>query len=409
MTTGTDTSVGTHITEVQNIADEFKADVPAPATQFGWTTDTTLGVDISTVDWERIAKEEPDNVGQWILHLHRHEYPEVRQLLRLLAHTSTRQHIWPYEVPLVWDSFERSGVPCILMQIVLEKDMFSEEPNTFKSLSYSVQLLTLLSYFLSNFSLDVYRHDCSAEHHAQRNAVIWDVVSNMDRFCKAMWGLRGLIPVLPGSSDPSEMYRLSCQFHEAACLAINSFANLYKRRHGRPVPTSSYALHFILYSWTYLDMSLLVPRPLIYTLQDAACHDTVILEEVIGTCHSYYSQHLVEKICRVLKREGTVFEEVGTMAVLCSGLFQCGPVPHDAQVHVQLSGRYRGTRCRGSDECHTKRPGPRRDSEARFGKNQTIRRQVEFHSNSQLLPCTGSKEGSPHTSQFRSGPARSPA
>jgi len=70
--------------------------------------------------------------------LHQYEDVQATQFLRTVFPEFDTQTIHKVVQKTAWDQLERSGLPGILMDIVLEAVMFSEQPDTFKLDVFSV-------------------------------------------------------------------------------------------------------------------------------------------------------------------------------------------------------------------------------------------------------------------------------
>lgn len=108
---------------------QFDNDV-IPFTQFGQQKGDGT-VDIKSIVWREVALYEPGNVVQWILYLHRHQHLESNLLILAVINILGLGAVYP----LQWVIYAETRLPCILMDIFLEPDMFSDQAGAFKACS----------------------------------------------------------------------------------------------------------------------------------------------------------------------------------------------------------------------------------------------------------------------------------
>ncbi|THH26585.1 hypothetical protein EUX98_g7603 [Antrodiella citrinella] len=233
--------------------------VSTPSTRFGKVVDVQDGVDSSSVDWKLVTRREPDKVCQWMHYLHRRAHPQVRVLLRELLSQQPHTAHGQYSLQNSgWFFLMRSDLPCILMDIVSEPGMFSDRDDAFKCVTYSVDVLVMLDHFL-----------------------VMDMVS----------------------------------------ITLSTLTELYGKTFTRAPPVSSHAIHFLIYSWTYLSPSDHY-SPTIMAIANMAQDGSLegeangVFEELVTTCRDDYVEHLTEKLSRVLADDGLDETEVHA-AALC--------------------------------------------------------------------------------------------
>ncbi|TCD66138.1 hypothetical protein EIP91_001747, partial [Steccherinum ochraceum] len=97
----------------------------------------------SSVDWQLVVAREPENVSRWISYLHIHQMHDLTPAL--VALTTSYDGIRPGTGPTQWHAYVRTHLPCVLMDIILEEDMFSRN-ESFKT-SYGCLILRILIKF----------------------------------------------------------------------------------------------------------------------------------------------------------------------------------------------------------------------------------------------------------------------
>ena len=112
-----------------------------PPTKFGRPVIRKDGAaDLSTMRWASVAQHETEKVVDWVHFLHQHNHVGIRLLLRavflVLGTFSRTEATPPHILPL------KTRLPCALMEILSEPDMFSSEASfkvcrTFPLFQYS--------------------------------------------------------------------------------------------------------------------------------------------------------------------------------------------------------------------------------------------------------------------------------
>ena len=107
-----------------------------PSTKFGRPCIRKDGtVDLSTVRWSSVVFHEPEMVVGWVSFLHQRNCVKIRPLLHAVVSvlstfksefSPSRTRMTPLRIKLF-----KTQLPCVLMDILLEPDMFSSE-ETFK-------------------------------------------------------------------------------------------------------------------------------------------------------------------------------------------------------------------------------------------------------------------------------------
>lgn len=101
-----------------------------PSTKFGKLVNVDGSANIHSIDWTRVALKEPQNVSDWIVYLHNNESPAIHSLLRRVQETLD-EIVANSQYMEQWRIYAQSHLPLILMDIVLDRKMFSPDPNVF--------------------------------------------------------------------------------------------------------------------------------------------------------------------------------------------------------------------------------------------------------------------------------------
>jgi len=110
------------------------ADIPTAPYTHG-VADVRGSMDISSMDWDLLTRKQPENVSKWIAYLHRYEYRDAsKKLLGAISRSAIdgTSYVYPFLRHPLWEVFETTGLPGVLMDIVSEPGMFSDNPDAFK-------------------------------------------------------------------------------------------------------------------------------------------------------------------------------------------------------------------------------------------------------------------------------------
>lgn len=108
---------------------------PPPRTQHAQQYDRTGSAVVTTVDWAKVVVQEPHTVVQWFIYLHHNAHPEALRFLYELGEVldiTDRFGRLRRPRPAVWTEYARQKLPCILMEVLCDPNMFSEDITVFK-------------------------------------------------------------------------------------------------------------------------------------------------------------------------------------------------------------------------------------------------------------------------------------
>ncbi|THH30452.1 hypothetical protein EUX98_g3730 [Antrodiella citrinella] len=273
-------------------------------------------IDVTSIDWWDVTMLSPSTVGTWVLYLHQKECPAANDLLDFISPTG--------EITLLadmtsftgtrhieWEALAESDLPCILMDIVSELDMFSDRQGAFKSISYSSRILDLLSHFLITL-----RNWPDADM-AKVTHVIRGLVGRMDRFCKAMWTNRHLIHTTsPSCAKSSAMFTKGCH------IAIAVLVQWHMTELNQAAPLSTLAAHFSLYQWIYDAGEHFSKMPIpshinqmLAASEAAKVH--ALFREVVDGDPSRHLPDMLTKIDGFLRDDQVSADEARTIGYIC--------------------------------------------------------------------------------------------
>lgn len=175
-----------------------------PPTRFALLADSdrSSNVYLSSVDFPRVVSFEPDRVAEWILYLHRHKQGWVVTDLLACTHMHIRSHVHaPFPQ---WISFIKTNLPIVLMDIVLEPDMFSLEkdavkvsspsflggyiPTVLQDVSYGSSILSVLVACLTIMTGLANTRSSKLEEKCTQ-----ELLARMDQFFAVMWRNRHIV------------------------------------------------------------------------------------------------------------------------------------------------------------------------------------------------------------------------
>ena len=104
------------------------------------------------VDWEAAVRDTPENVNEWMVWIHSSRSPEVAGFLQAVRGSFPEVTICVLEPRQLatWKAYVRTRLPCSLMDIVMDRDMLSDD-------SQNVGLLHLLLRFHAPLELSFNR------------------------------------------------------------------------------------------------------------------------------------------------------------------------------------------------------------------------------------------------------------
>ncbi|THH26663.1 hypothetical protein EUX98_g7527 [Antrodiella citrinella] len=123
--------------------------------------------------------------------------------------------------PPQWSAFAKQKLPCDLVDILSEPDMFSEQDGDFKNVSYGVAMLTLLH---SCMKVAVYHIEHELDEHNYTNMCLNSLFHQREKFYQAMWNKRHLIH----AQDQFAHISLALDFHTFSVQAFRCVHTLWK-------------------------------------------------------------------------------------------------------------------------------------------------------------------------------------
>ncbi|TCD61170.1 hypothetical protein EIP91_008832 [Steccherinum ochraceum] len=217
----------------------------SPSTEFSTAINADGSAHIPSIDWGRMASQEPSNAILWLTFLHNNNRFEAEDLVHAILGT-LREH---GDDLSQWSMYDRAHLPCTLMDILSSEGMFSEDMKAFKNLTYGNALLDLLAGFLgvmSNNTNKVESHDRDIFPH---------LFDKLEAFCVAMWRRRHLIPnQLDSPADDSDENFHSRLFGVSVVRVAVRLVQLYRfiNRPERSPPISSFAAHMLFHCWMFI-------------------------------------------------------------------------------------------------------------------------------------------------------------
>ncbi|TCD66121.1 hypothetical protein EIP91_001730 [Steccherinum ochraceum] len=278
--------------------------VGAPPTLFGERLLNDNSEDILTVKWPLVAAHEPKRIVEWIVYLHRRQHDWIKMLLPIMDGILAT----PSQRPRQWKVWAATKLPCILMDILLEEDMFAEDESRFTNIRYSFEVLATLHYCLTTLMgmYDVPDTNAFVDNHDRECAAA--LLSRMERFVDLMWTKRHLIPRNPGpnGSDPDHDYGDFLQFalHSHKCML--AMCQIYDREHQTTPPPTFRAAQFLVYYWTYTNPSsdtAQIQKFLHYFIQD---HRDLVPHQFIRpvlSFHEHFLRDFTAQLCRFMRDE----------------------------------------------------------------------------------------------------------
>ncbi|TCD65185.1 hypothetical protein EIP91_003007 [Steccherinum ochraceum] len=281
---------------------------------------------IGRVSWSLVVSEEPEKVAAWLLYLHRREHRIVYELAVVL--TDVLKSVTRKEHPQQCKIWAQTRLACVVMDLVMEPGMFSDDEDSFKNLVYGSQLLSLLRFSLRILvgKYDVPYKRQYADRHDRDCAK--DLLTRMEAFINAMWNLRHLIPKNPTSdADLGRHHERFLQFASPAHKCVLTMTQIYDKEHKRTPPPQMRAAHFVLYYWTYspnVKDCVVVQKFLHYSITDHQEDPSAFALSVLRA-HPAFGLDLSMKICSLLRDEECVDYRAQTLMSICAHFVQHAP------------------------------------------------------------------------------------
>ena len=99
-----------------------------PASRFVTCTDGLP--DTESAQWSQVMIEEPKHVADWLYYLHHTEDEAFLDLITVLLQNIVKAT--HNEEPLCWPALVKTNLPTVLMNILLDPEMFSQEEDALK-------------------------------------------------------------------------------------------------------------------------------------------------------------------------------------------------------------------------------------------------------------------------------------
>ena len=87
-------------------------------------------LNLDSINWDDIARQQPEQVAAWIRYLHRNEQGDFcLRLLEGIRHVFKAAHHRPFPE---WTVYNETKLAEVLLDILAEPEMFSKEADAFK-------------------------------------------------------------------------------------------------------------------------------------------------------------------------------------------------------------------------------------------------------------------------------------
>ncbi|TCD60012.1 hypothetical protein EIP91_010911, partial [Steccherinum ochraceum] len=299
----------------QRDADDLEK--PSPGTRFAREYDAEGNPKLNTIDWEKLSVHEPDRVAAWILYLHKNECTcEALAFLPILYKTMN----YGGSRPPQWAAFSKAALPCVLMDIACEDDMFQERScdEAFKTLNYGIKIVSLLGFCTLTLCKGILSEDdrlCKA-----------GILSKRDRFMKAMWKRRHLIQLESDIIEPDHAFSDFITLPYPAHSCVGQILVLSKDDETQLVPLSSFASHFLLFYFAYDTLrsntmgTIGLLHGMVSQTERPAIKDWVNAHLEMTQSDETYVPLLMAKICDTLRNESIVGMDAYALTSVCAKL-----------------------------------------------------------------------------------------
>ncbi|TCD67818.1 hypothetical protein EIP91_011880 [Steccherinum ochraceum] len=272
-----------------------------PPTQYATRYHRDGRAEVTSVDWWRVINLEPTQVAQWVQFLHTTGCPEVYELLKCLSNFLNRDHkLESGGEPTQWYAYVETQLPCILVDMVSEPDMFQDDPTAFKSVSYGAEILAAIVYCLFMIMSG------GIEGRSRRDLkCMKGLSSRIGRFSRAMWSQRHILQ--------SSLRRDStgCDDGEIpfyAFTAMTLIDRIYTEFHMRHEPLSMHVAHFFLHHW-------------VYSPETGDCRTAIRLTfEILQ-----FPRHIMQKMSRLFRDDRASSDEERHVMYVCTALLTNAP------------------------------------------------------------------------------------
>ncbi|THH31201.1 hypothetical protein EUX98_g2969 [Antrodiella citrinella] len=176
--------------------------------------------------------------------LHQHEHPEAKELLKTLKTLNLDISPVTYTGPIPGSTlvYVKSGLPCVLMDIVLDPDMFSDEPDTFKAEEYNLIAIIIFQLIQDIKDSDsrhcvmpatlLRKHDSLARTVLKQRDVSRRFWAHLTLTCTKIWHKK-----LEDIKSVQPMHPEQIQMKAKALVAWREYGEIFNLREGFRVPT----------------------------------------------------------------------------------------------------------------------------------------------------------------------------
>ncbi|THH30435.1 hypothetical protein EUX98_g3755 [Antrodiella citrinella] len=286
------------------------------------------GTETITVDWDKVVSLEPEQVVQWIRHLHQSQ--QLQKLDQLMTALGTILRLVG-DRPTQWTTYTQTGLPSVLIDIIIEPDTFSQSENEHNNIVYRAKFLYLLRFcvIFASYREDDVDLQCCAE-----------LLRRREEFFLAVWNMRSVIRTEPLTRASTKELEACLPPPATSCvLLLVGLGNVLDRG---VTPLTMHAVHFLLYRWVYQDEEEIVDNDFdsetllcsVYEMMHSRL-DLVpqFVNEYTADCDANHREHLMDALCCVLQTPGISSKYSISVASICRSLLFFGG---DAYTDVQL-------------------------------------------------------------------------
>ncbi|TCD67068.1 hypothetical protein EIP91_000581 [Steccherinum ochraceum] len=299
--------------------------VNMPPTRYATRYHPDGRADVTSVDWEQVVNFEPTHTVEWIQYLHAAGLPEIRALLSCLATLIDRNGKVEPGPPMQWDAYAEAQLPCVLLDIASEPDMFQHDPVAFKSMNYSAEILQVILFCLFLIMPGGLKGRTDRDLTCMKG-----ISSRIGRFSRAMWEQRHLHQ-LPLSRDNAQSHDNG----EAPSTVSDAFNVLvlmdrvYTEFHRRHEPLSMHVAHVLIYHWVYSSNTgecKLAIRLASEALSESSDDEvTLFTHSFLRSCRSHFPEHLSQKMSRFLRDDSVINDDGRYLVYVCTTLWANAP------------------------------------------------------------------------------------
>ncbi|KAH8094481.1 hypothetical protein BXZ70DRAFT_360123 [Cristinia sonorae] len=301
--------------DLQGRRASFDSELVPPITKFG---SLETGIPTSN-DWPKVIHHEPECVPSWIYYFHKkHMAAELYPLIRAMQGALKR---------LQWDEYGKCHLPCVLVDIICDKGLFSDDASDFplreelgvpnKGILYGAELAVL-------FAFSVVQIEAAAKLPAFQIECCMHVAGRITEFCVTLWTQRQYILTPRSNSPPGRIEGAKT----VRSLLMTVIPMLVEVRATMDICTvrSTYAAHVLLLCWIHdnrpsrADYGILSCLEAILSPPDPKMKYETFTLQAVGSVSEQYAFDVATRFSSLLWDEHYPIGHIGSLTFVCGAI-----------------------------------------------------------------------------------------